>query len=68
MKAVEFYLKAVERHPKHVASWNNIGACFLQLGDAEKAIKHLQRGLEIAPLDPGLSNNLQAAKEMLAEG
>ena len=51
---------------EHVASWNNIGACFLQLGDAEKAIKHLQRGLEFAPLDSGLTNNLKAAMEMLA--
>ena len=59
--AIKYYKQAVKLHPQHIASWNNMGACALQMRDKKNAIKYFIKGLGYNPDDVGMKKNLEVA-------
>jgi predicted O-linked N-acetylglucosamine transferase (SPINDLY family) len=47
--------------PQHIASWINLSAVLLDMGDADRAIEHCRLGLEVAPDNSALVGNFATA-------
>ena len=64
--AVELYLKAAERnHKKSQGLFNNLGNCYIKLGQYEKAIAPYRRVLEMNPDHPKARGSLNRVLEHL---
>lgn len=47
--AMFFYRKALEKEPRHVESWHNLGMCFDYMGDKTQALKSFAKALKYNP-------------------
>jgi Tfp pilus assembly protein PilF len=59
--ALTHYTKSIQLHPLHVASYNNMGACALQMGHRTKAVDYLHKACELDPTNEGAKRNLKQA-------
>jgi Flp pilus assembly protein TadD len=56
--AATHFQRLLEISPNNAALHLNLGLCFSQMGRMHEAESQYERGLEIAPADPGIQNNL----------
>jgi len=59
-EAVSAYRRAEELGPASAVSLRNIGRCYWEIDDAERAIFALRRSVELQPFNPGLKYDLAA--------
>ena len=59
--ALTHYTKSIQLHPLHVASYNNMGACALQMGQRTKAVEYLNQARLLDPTNEGAKRNLKQA-------
>jgi tetratricopeptide (TPR) repeat protein len=57
-EAVSAYRRAEELGPVSAVSLRNIGRCYWEVDDAERAISALRRSVELQPFNPGLKYDL----------
>jgi Flp pilus assembly protein TadD len=55
---VTWYEQALEVQPKNASAMNNLGYAELRAGDANSALKHIQRSIEINPSNSYAFRNL----------
>jgi Flp pilus assembly protein TadD len=64
-REVEARLQAeLVRQPDSAQLHNNLGVCYEALGDSEQAIRQYERALALAPDDPRIRSNLEAARRL----
>lgn len=63
--AISAFQTAIERHSHSVEAHYGLGKAFLTQGKSTEAIHHLQTAFELNPRHPGLSEDLQKAKDQL---
>ena len=58
--AIEHYLEAAKTHHSESAGlFNNLGNCYVKIGEYEKSIPHFRRAIEIDPDHPKAGPSLQ---------
>lgn len=60
-EAREEYEYVISKDPRHIASWINLTAVSLELGDTSRAIEDCRLGLGVTPDNPALVGNLATA-------
>jgi len=60
---IRTFEKAVQWSPKETLLWNLYAYCLNECGDAEKAVKVLERGLKKIPGEERIRSNLEALRE-----
>jgi len=63
-KALPLFHFNTELFPKDANCWDSLGACYLTLGDGDKAASFFRKALEI---DPQLQSSIQALKKINQE-
>ncbi len=63
--AISAFQKAIKHHPHSVEAHYGLGKAFLTQEKSAEAIHHLQTAFDINPRHPGLSKDLQQAKDQI---
>ncbi len=64
-EAADEYARLLRDHPDYLPPYRNLGALMARDGEVERAIGLWERGLTVAPEDPGLLANIEAARAAL---
>ena len=65
--AIDYYNEVLKVEPKHLDTYNNLGAVFHVLGDNKKAISYIEKVIEIDPKHVEANNNLGVVFQSLNE-
>ena len=65
--AIDYYNEVLKVEPKHLDTYNNLGAVFHVLGDNKKAISYIEKVIEIDPKHVEANNNLGVLSQKLGE-
>lgn len=68
LRAIPVLKKAIEVNPNNGQGWSALGSAYLIVGKYDEAVHHLQRGVDVSPLDSRLAiwNALLALAYLLA--
>ena len=57
-KAIKIYMKIIKNSPEHSIALQNIGVCYINLGQYNEALKYLEKTIGMTNLEPGKSEKL----------
>ena len=63
-KSIETYLRALKQFPESVETHYNLGVLYHRIGDPDRALKHLERALQLSP-DGSLRPNIRSMMDAI---